>query len=167
MHKIFLDLLECPGCHGSLTWKWLEVHGERIEEAEGHCTGCGTNYPVREGIGIKTMTTLLGLSNIENPGLLLHELRRIISGSLLAIVHFFPEDDEANAAAIRATSDPSFHFQHSALEQFVAAGWQVELANVCKGQARPTPSSSLLPGLQIDGLPVAETVLEWVLLAAH
>lgn len=332
MHKIFLDLLECPGCHASLTWKWLEVHGKRIEEAEAHCTGCGANYPVREGIGlfllpnlprndlweqtesqlsrylrehteverqlmespadqlapadqllramvltdrgaygeakaltdqvlsrlytseylacldsqikqlaaslspsswplvdlasgqgtliemltqclnqpiiasdfsptvlrrnrrrleffgladrvtllafdtrrtpfkpgrIKTMTTLLGLSNIENPGLLLHELRRIISGSLLAIVHFFPEDDEANAAVIRATGDPTFHFQRSALEQFIAAGWQIELTNVCKGQARPTPSSSLLPGLQIDSLPVAETVLEWALLAAH
>ncbi len=36
MHKIFLDLLECPGYHGSLSWKWLQVHRERIEEAEAH-----------------------------------------------------------------------------------------------------------------------------------
>ncbi len=332
LHTIFLDLLECPGCHGSLTWNRLKQSGERIEEAQASCTGCGTTYLVREGIGlfllsdlprpdfweqteshlssylrehgeverqllvgpadrlapadqflramvveergayeeakalstlalsrlytpeyqtcldsqikqlgasltrscwplvdlasgrgtliemltrhldqpviasdvsptvlrrnrcqleffgladrvsllafdarhtpfkqgsVKTMTTLLGLPNIAAPGLLLQELRRIVSGSLLAIVCFFPEDNRINASAIRATHDPIFFFRRSAGEQFAAAGWQVELTNVCRGRAQPTPQSVILAGTQIDGLPVAETVLEWGLLVAH
>ncbi len=332
MHKVFIDMLECPACHGSFAWSIAEQRGERIEEAEARCTECGSSYPVQEGIGlfllpdlprndlweqsesylsrylrehaevehqlmdgpvdqlapadqflramvlsdrgayseakalndfaisrlytpqylacldseikqlasslspsswplvdlasgagtliemlvrqieqpiiasdfsptvlrrnrrqleflgltdrvtllafdarrtpfkqgvVKTMTTLLGLSNIEQPDRLLQELRRIISGSLLAIVHFFPEDDEANTEAIRATTTPTFFFRHSSFEHFVAAGWQVELMNVCMGQALPTPQSVVLPGTQIDGLPVAETTLEWGLLVAH
>lgn len=332
MHKIFLDLLECPGCHSSLAWDGLAEQGERIEEAEAHCTGCGASYPVREGIGlfllpdlprndlweqtesqlagclrehaeverqlmespaesvapadqflramiltdrgayseaktlreqaisqlytseylacldsqmkhlaaslspsswplvdlasgegtlidlllqrldqpvilsdfsptvlrrnrrklefsgladrvtllafdarrtpfkqnsVKTMTTLLGLSNIEAPSELLHELRRIVSGSLLAIVHFFPEDDRANVAAMNATRSATFLLQRSALEQFAAAGWQAELKNVRQGCALPTPESVIFKGIRIDGLPIAETVLEWAVLEAR
>lgn len=331
MHEVFLDMLECPACHGSFTWNRFEQDGERIEEAEAVCRACGASYPVREGIGlfllpelprndlweqaegrlstylreradverqlmespvdslapadqllramvltdrgvyseaeslteratvrlytpqylacldsemrylaaslspsswplvdlasgrgtliemlvqnvnqpvivsdfsptvlrrnrgrlefsgfadhvtllafdarctpfkqgaVKTMTTLLGLSNIETPDLLLQELRRIVSGSLLAIVHFFPEDDDANAAAIRAAMDPTFYFRHTALQCFTEAGWRVELANVCQGRARATPESVVLSGTRIDGLPVADTVLEWGLLVA-
>ncbi len=332
MHAVFLDMLECPGCHGSLAWNILEQRGERIEEAEARCSGCEATYPVRDGIGfflladlagndlweqteshlssylrehvdverqlmdgpvdqlapadqflramvltdrgaykeaktlndlaitglytpqylacldseikqlaaslspscwplvdlasgrgtliemlarqierpiivsdfsptvlrrnrrqleffgladrvsllafdarrtpfkqgaVKTMTTLLGLPNIEHPGPLLQELRRIISGSLLAIVHFFPEDDEANAAAIRAMTDATFFFRRSTVEQFGAAGWQVELRNECLGRAEPTPESVILSGTGIDGLPVAETMLEWGLLVGR
>jgi len=98
---------------------------------------------------------------------LLQELRRIISDSLLAIVYSFPEDDEANTASIHARMGPTFFFRHSTLEHFVAAGWQVELMNVRMGQAQPTPQSVVLPGTQIDGLPVTETTLEWGLLIAH
>ena len=332
MHKVFVDLLECPGCHGSLAWKISEQRGARIEEAVARCTTCGTGYPVQEGMAlflladlprndlwkqaeshlssylrqhseverqlmdgppeqlapadqllrslvlgdrgaygeaktlyelalsrvytpqyltclnseieqlasslspsswplvdlasgrgtliemlvqhieqpviasdfsptilrrnqrqleafgltdhvtllafdarrtpfkqgaIKTMTTLLGLSNIEAPGLLLQELRRILSGSLQAIVHFFPEDDEANRAAIHEGRSPTFLFRRSTLEHFADAGWQVELVNVCQGQVQPTPPSVILPGVQIDRLPVAETTLEWGLLVSR
>ena len=333
MHKVFLNMLECPGCHGLLSWNISEQRGERIEEAEARCTACGATYPVQKGIAfflvpdlarhdlweqaeshlsrylsahaeverqlmdspveqlsaadqllramvltdrgaysqaqslhelaisrlytpqylacldseikqlasslspsswplvdlasgggtliemlvrqieqpviasdfsptilrrnrrqleflgladrvtllafdarrtpfkqgaVKTMTTLLGLSNIEHPTLLLQELRRIISGSLLAIVYFFPEgDQEANTATIHAKMDPTFFFRRTTVEQFAAVGWQVELMNVCMGRAQPTPGSVILPGTQIDGLPVAETTLEWGLLVAQ
>ncbi|MFN8419579.1 MAG: methyltransferase domain-containing protein, partial [Anaerolineae bacterium] len=56
--------------------------------------------PVRDG-GINVMTTNLGLPNIENPDLLLRELRRVISGSLFAISHFYPPDDPTNQPALR------------------------------------------------------------------
>ena len=330
MHTIFLDLLECPACHGSLAWDIAEEQAGRIEEAEAQCTRCGARYPVREGIGvfllpdlprndlweqaesrlsshlrehaeverqlmegpadqlapadqflramiladrgafgearaladtaqprlytpdylacrdeqlkqlavmltpaswplvdlasgqgtliemltqrldqqpviasdfsptvlrrnrrrlqffglaervtllafdarrtpfksgsIKTMTTFLGLANIEEPGSLLQELRRIVSGSLLAIVFFFPEDDTTNVAAI---PDPTFFLRRSALEHFATAGWQAELTNVYTGRAQPTPPSVIFEGMRIDGLPVAETILEWGIIAAH
>ena len=52
--------------------------------------------PFKDG-AVKLLTTNLGLPNIEEPGDLLKELRRIVDGVFLAISHFYPEEDEKNA----------------------------------------------------------------------
>lgn len=122
--------------------------------------------PFKDG-AVKTLTTFVGLPNIDQPDLLLRELRRIITGTLFAISHFFPEDDEANVTAISEMGLSALLFRRSALERFAAARWQVEFANTCTGQAKPTPASLLIEGLGIDGLPVADTVLEWGVLVAR
>jgi len=121
--------------------------------------------PFRDG-AVKTMTTNLGLANIEDPGGLLGELRRVVAGEFLAISHFFPEDDAENAEVIRKFGLEAFLFEDAALEQFAQAGFQVELANVCRGRALPTPRSRLIEGAGIDALPVAETELTWCTLIA-
>jgi hypothetical protein len=113
------------------------------------------------------MTTYLGLANIERPGDLLRELRRVVSGTFLAISHFFPEEDEANAEAIREFGLAPFLYRRSTLERFAAAGFEVGLENLQAGIARPTPTSALIEGAGIDALPVAETVLEWCVLVAR
>ena len=120
-----------------------------------------------KGGAVETLTTNLGLPNIEEPGDLLRELRRVVSGTFLAITHFYPEDDKANAAAIREAGLSSLLFSESALACFAAAGWRVEMANVCAGKARPTPTSLVLEGAGIDAFPVAETVLEWCVLVGR
>jgi uncharacterized protein YbaR (Trm112 family) len=122
--------------------------------------------PFKDG-AVKTLTTNLGLPNIKEPGNLLQELRRIVAGTFLAISAFYPEDDEANTAVIRKAGLSTLLFRRSALEHFAAAGWQVEVANVCAGKARPTPIGVVLEGAGIDAFPVAETVLEWCVLVAH
>jgi uncharacterized protein YbaR (Trm112 family) len=121
--------------------------------------------PFKDG-AVNTLTTHVGLSNIDSPSSLLQELRRIVSGTILATMFFFPEDDTVNAAAIHAILHSPLLFKHQTLEQFAGAGWQVELVNVCSGPAQPTPRAVLLEGTQIDGLPVADTVLEWCVLLA-
>ncbi len=47
------------------------------------------------------------------------------------------------------------------------AGGQGEFVNRCAGRALPTPISDILEGTRIDGLPVAETVLEWGVLVGR
>lgn len=121
--------------------------------------------PFKDG-AIGTLTTYLGLPNISDHGSLLGELRRIVSGSFLAISIFYPGDDGANAAAIREAGLSGILIQNLALESFASAGWQVEITSACAGKAHPTPRSVLLDGAGIDGLPVAETELHWCLLAA-
>jgi len=64
----------------------------------------------------------VGLPNIDQPDLLLRELRRIIAGNLFAISHFFPEDDEANASAISGIGYSALLFRRQALQQFTMAG---------------------------------------------
>jgi hypothetical protein len=115
---------------------------------------------------VGTLTTNVGLPNIEQPDDLLQELRRVVAGTFLAVHHFYPEDDEANAALIREVGIEPLLFRDSALECFAQAGWRVETANVCTGRALPTPTGVVLEGAGIDGLPVAETVLEWCVLVA-
>jgi len=101
--------------------------------------------PFRDG-AVKIMTTNLGLANIERPGDLVRELRRVDSGTFLAVMHFFPDEDEANAVVIQKWGLAPFLYRHSALEQFAAAGFEVELENVQTGVAQPTPTSTLIEG---------------------
>jgi len=122
--------------------------------------------PFKDGT-VKTMTTNLGLANIEESGKLLDELRRVISGELSAIMSFFPDDDVANRAAAEKLGISSFMFRDSTLRLFDEAGFAVELKNIRKGRALPTPRGKLLEGAGIDALPVAETELEWCTLLAH
>jgi hypothetical protein len=119
--------------------------------------------PFKTG-SVATLTTNLGLPNIEAPGALLTELRRIVDGAFLAISHFYAESDEANAPAIRAAQLDTLLYKHSTLQQYVEAGWEVEVKNVCVGKARPTPPSVVLEGARADSLPVADTNLEWCVL---
>jgi uncharacterized protein YbaR (Trm112 family) len=121
--------------------------------------------PFRDG-AIKTLTTYQGLSNIREPGNLLCELRRIVSGEFLALSMFFRENGEANAAVISEMGLSRLLFRRSALECFAEAGWEVEVVYSCFGKARPTPTGVVLEGVGIDALPAAETTLEWCTLAA-
>jgi len=119
--------------------------------------------PFKDG-AVETLTTNLGLPNIREPGDLLRELQRIVAGAFLAISHFFPEDDEANAEVIREAGLEMLLYRRTALEHYAGAGWEVEVKNVCVGKARPTPPSVVLEGARVDGLPVADTNLEWCVL---
>ncbi len=121
--------------------------------------------PFREG-SIKIMTTNLGLPNIEDPGRLLHELNRVVDGTLLAISHFFPTGDEPNKKVIVDIGLDALLYRSSAIEHFVSAGWSVDLENTCVAEALPTPASKVIEGARADGLPVAPTELEWCVLRA-
>lgn len=122
--------------------------------------------PFKDGT-IKTLTTYQGLPNIREPGNLLRELRRIVSGSFMAITIFFPKDDEANRAAIGEKGLADMLFRSSVLERFAEAGWQVEIVDSCFSKARPTPIGVVLEGASIDALPAAETTLEWCVILAR
>lgn len=121
--------------------------------------------PFRDG-ALTDLTTNIGLPNIADPGSLLAELRRITAGAFYAISHFYPEDDAANRAAIRAAGLELMLYRSTALPAFEAAGWRVEEVNTCRGAARPTPASALLEGAGIDTFPVAATTLDWCVLRA-
>lgn len=121
--------------------------------------------PFKDG-AITTLTTNVGLPNIEEPANLLVELRRIVSGVFLAISQFYPEEDEANARVIHEFKLDRLLYQRTALQHFAEAGWNVEVKNTCIGEAQPTPPSILFDGARADGLPVANTNLEWCVLLA-
>ena len=112
------------------------------------------------------MTTNLGLPNIEEPGTLLQELNRIVDGTLLAISHFFPDNDEVHKNILLDAGLEKMLYRQSTVDQFVQAGWNVVPENTCIAEALPTPESRLIEGARADGLPVAPTELEWCVLHA-
>lgn len=122
--------------------------------------------PFKDG-AVETLTTYTGLPNIEQPGGLLQELRRVVSGTFLAVTHFYPENDDANAEKIRESQRETLLFRTKALECFSAAGWQVEVPYSRPVKASPTPPSVLLGGAGIDGMPVTDTVLDFCVLLAR
>lgn len=116
---------------------------------------------------VRTMTSNVGLANIENPGGLLQELRRVINAELISIMLFYPRDDSVNGAQIDKLGLSSFIYEDSTLRLFDEAGFDVDLANIQVGRALPTPKSELFEGAVIDTLPIAETELTWCTLIAH
>ena len=107
------------------------------------------------------MTTNAGLPNIEDPGDLTKELKRIVKGTFLAISHFFPEKDDENHALIKQAGIEAFVYKESALKHFSAAGWKTKIESTCIANALPTPESEIFEGVRADGLPVAPTKMEF------
>ena len=144
--------------------RWMQFQG--LLEGISFLAFDARHTPFKDA-SVETLTTNLGLPNIEQPGSLLQELRRIVSGTFWAISQFYPQDDEANAAALRDAEVSELVFRRSTLDHFAAAGWHVELVNPCSAAARPTPIGVVLEGAGIDAFPVAETTLEWCVLLAR
>jgi uncharacterized protein YbaR (Trm112 family) len=112
------------------------------------------------------LTTNLGLPNIEQPGRLLSELRRIVSGELLAVSYFIDPEDSESLAFIKE-NELSPLFSRSELQKhLLAAGWHVQYANTCHALAKPTPTSQILEGMGIDAIPAAPTTLQWCIMRA-
>jgi ubiquinone/menaquinone biosynthesis C-methylase UbiE/uncharacterized protein YbaR (Trm112 family) len=52
MFKEIKELLECPACHGELTWSIQNQTTERIVNARISCNDCHANYEVKDEIGM-------------------------------------------------------------------------------------------------------------------
>jgi hypothetical protein len=115
---------------------------------------------------VETLTTNQGLPNIEKPGDLLAELRRVVAGTFYAISHFYPEDDIPNGQALEAFGLEQLLYERSAHSAFTGAGWTVQVENRCAAPAHPTPKGEVIAGAVIDGLPVEATTLDWCVLVA-
>ena len=116
---------------------------------------------------IPLLTTNLGLGNIQQPRSLLAELRRICSGSLLDIHHFYPAEDEVHAKAFADLKINSMLNEEQLLAEFGQYHWQVELINECYSKSLPTPKSVLLDGATIDTFPLHPVELKWATIRAH
>jgi uncharacterized protein YbaR (Trm112 family) len=116
---------------------------------------------------VPVLTTNIGLPNIEDPGDLMLELRRIVDGTFLAISHFFLNRADENYDLIKTAGIEAFVYKDSAADHFSNAGWKVKFENSCLAEALPTPESEIFEGLRADGLPVVPTQLEWCTIRAE
>jgi len=110
---------------------------------------------------IGTMTTLVGLQCISDTGLALKEIRRVLSGRMLAICLFNTEEDQKTRNVLREHGLEEMAYKDSAIKALNAAGLTAEVQNSVLVRALPTPRSELIEGAGIDAFPLRETVLEW------
>ncbi len=115
---------------------------------------------------VPTLVTNVGLANIENPGMLLRELRRVVSGEFLATTIFYPEFEGPNADMIRRLKLAPLLYRRSAVKEFEQAGFSVRVSNSVLARARPTPPGVIMHEVRPDRLPVVETELECCTLVA-
>jgi len=105
---------------------------------------------------ISLMTSYLGLQNIDKPGNVLSELRRISSKVFYSISSFCSKDDEANRASLRKSGTEFMRLEESHKQKFIENNWHVEILNSIFAMSRPTPMGKIIEGVGIDGFPVAE-----------
>ena len=141
--------------------RWLEFFD--LYESVSLLAFDARRAPFKDG-SVTTLTTNVGLPNIEAPGNLLKELHRITSEKLLAISHFFPDDDEENGKIIREAGLEMVLYRQKAVKAFERTGWEIDVQNTCTSKAKPTIASEVIEGTRIDGLPVADTTYEWCVL---
>lgn len=112
--------------------------------------------PFADG-SLPVVTTCLGLQNIPDPESVLRELRRVCGGALYALCGFFPEADHINHAAAARLGLAGAYSRAALTAMLEKAGWQVDSHEEAPAPLPPTPVGQLIPGLQVDGLPVVET----------
>ena len=116
---------------------------------------------------IATLVTNVGLANIEEPGDLLKELRRVLAGTFAAIMLFYPEEQSLNSEMIRRLNLGALIHREPALRMFESAGFRVQVCNSQTVEAQPTPRGEIMPEIQPDRLPVVATEVEWCTLLAR
>lgn len=116
---------------------------------------------------IKVLTTFVGLQNIDNPGNLLSELKRITSGEFLSVSIFYPEDDLANVEALKQLGLETTSIRSKSEEAYNMAGWNISIENSYHARVLPTPRGEIIKGAGIDAIPVAETTFEWCTVRAR
>lgn len=122
--------------------------------------------PFADG-AVPFMTSCLGLQNIEEPGGLLSELRRVLSGCFMSVCHFYPEDDRKNGKLIREHGLQRMMYRKHCVKEFEKTGWSVRVLNECSAEEAPPPPGRILRGARVDALPSFPTTLQWCVVAAE
>jgi ubiquinone/menaquinone biosynthesis C-methylase UbiE len=110
---------------------------------------------------IEIMTTNLGLGNIQNPGGLLQEMKRILHGNFYPIMFFFNEDDIEHKKFIQDNNLSPLLFLEFTLESFKKQHFVIKTGFECSSFAKPTPQGEIIQA-GIDSLPIKETILKWI-----
>ena len=73
----------------------------------------------------------------------------------------------ANAEAIAGMGLGRLLYRESFLAELAEAGWSAEIVFECRAEALPTPAGVVLEGARVDGLPVAPTEIDWIVVEAR
>jgi hypothetical protein len=119
--------------------------------------------PFADG-SVDCVTTFLGLNNVEQPGELLGELRRV-ARQLLA-VHLVYEPGTENDRVLDELGLAQLSYHDSLRDALDGAGWKANVVSWCSTRLEPAPTGVLLEGAVIDRLPVEAVQGTWLTIDA-
>ena len=119
--------------------------------------------PFADG-SVECATTFLGLNNVQRPGELLTELRRVARRFLAA--HLVYEPGTENDAVLDELGLAQLSYRDSLLDALDRAGWAADVVSWCSTTLQPAPTGVLLEDAVIDRLPVETVQGTWLTIDA-
>lgn len=116
---------------------------------------------------IVTMTSNMGIQNIEQPGEVINEMNRISKGTFMSVMCFIDKYDKVHMDLLNKYGSMTYATRDNAFETFKRKGWNVKIANSFVANVKPTPEGEILKGARIDGFPIADTKLEFCVIQAR
>lgn len=115
---------------------------------------------------IATLTSNMGIQNIEQPGEVIKEMNRITKQEFMSIMQLIENDDKVHMDLMEKYSSKAYATLENALRTFNRSRWDVKVCNSFIANIKPTPEGEILKGASIDGFPVEETTIEYCVIQA-
>ncbi len=122
--------------------------------------------PFRDN-SIVTMTSNMGIQNIEKPGEVISEMNRITKREFICVMFFIDKDDEVHMGLFNEFGNVAYATRDNALETFKILGWDIKICNSVTANIKPTPKGEIIKDAMIDGFPIRDTKIEFCVVQAR
>ena len=115
---------------------------------------------------IITLTSNMGIQNIEQPGEVISEMNRITKRDFMSVMQFIDEDDKIHMDLFNKFGSVAYATRDKASETFKRTGWNVKVCNSYIANIKPTPEGEILKGAGVDRFPIVNTKIEYCVIQA-
>lgn len=122
--------------------------------------------PFRDN-SIVTMTSNMGIQNIEQPGSVISEMNRITKKEFMCIMQYIDKDDELHIDFFKKFGGIDYATKDNAFQTFNNLGWNVKICNSYIANIEPTPKGEIIKEAVIDGFPIENTKVEFCVIQAR
>ncbi len=115
---------------------------------------------------IITLTSNMGIQNIEQPGEVISEMNRITKKDFMSVMQFIDEGDKVHMDLFNKFGSVAYATRDKASETFKKIGWNVKVCNSYIANIKPTPEGEILKGAGVDRFPIVNTKIEYCVIQA-
>ncbi|WP_113672147.1 methyltransferase domain-containing protein [Vallitalea guaymasensis] len=121
--------------------------------------------PFRDN-SIVTMTSNMGIQNIEQPGEVMREMNRITNREFMCVMQLIDEDDKVHMNFFNEFGSIAYATRANVMETYKKSGWDIKICNSFIADVKPTSEGEIIEGARIDGFPIEDTKIEFCVVKA-